>query len=132
MKVNAMLNKLENIRQEEQQMAEELERLQTIAKGLGGGGDDTRKTPRPDRMENAAINIEAEKDRQAYKRREFYLFKQEVKSIFWALEDHAQAYILEEYYVRGLTVRQIAEDIGMSKSWVDEKRQEGLRRLMQR
>ena len=130
MRLNAMLNKLEYIRAEEQRMAEELERLETIAKGLGGGGgDDSRKTPRPDRMETAAINIDMEKDRQAYKRREFYLFKQEVKGIFWALEDHAEAYVLEEYYVRGRSVRQIADEFGMSKSWVEQKKQSGLRRL---
>lgn len=133
MRLEAMLSRLDQLLEEKRQMDAEIERLEVIAKGLGGGGgDDSRKTPRPDRMENAVINMDAERDRQAYKRREIYLCKQEVKSIFWALEDHAQAYVLEAYFVDGMTTRQIAADLGMSKSWVEDKKQAGLRRLMQK
>ena len=132
MRLEAMLSRLDQLLEEKRQMDAEIERLEVIAKGLGGGGDDSRKTSRPDRMENAVINIDMERDRRAYKRREIYLRKQEVKAIFWALEDHAQAYVLEAYFIDGMTTRQIAADLGMSKSWVEDKKQAGLRRLMQK
>ena len=131
MNINAMLNKLNDILEEEQRMRQEIERLETKAQGMGGGGgDDGRKTPRPDKMENAAIEVEQAKDRQAYRRREIMIYRQEAMATFWRLQDHAEAYVLDLYYIRGLTVRQIAEEIGMSKSWVDDKKQQGIRRLM--
>ena len=130
MNVDRMIAKLEQCLEDMRQMRLEIERLETKAKGLGGsGGDNGRKTPQPDRMENAAIKIDLERDRQAYRRREIYLFRQQALAIIWSIEDHAQSYVLDLYYVRGMTTRQIAEDIGMSKSWVEEKKQSGLRRL---
>lgn len=130
MNVDRMIAKLEQCLEDMRQMRLEIERLETKAKGLGGSGHEHgSKAPRPDRMENAAIEIDLEKDRQAYRRREIYLFRQQALAIIWSLEDHAQAYVLDLYYVRGMTTRQIAEDIGMSKSWVEEKKQSGLRRL---
>ena len=130
MNVDRMIAKLEQCLEDMRQMRLEIERLETKAKGLGGsGGDNGRKTSQPDRMENAAIKIDLERDRQAYRRREIYLFRQQALAIIWSIEDHAQSYVLDLYYVRGMTTRQIAEDIGMSKSWVEEKKQSGLRRL---
>lgn len=126
-----MLTKLIRILEEEQEMQMEIERLETIAEGLGGSGNDgERKTSRKDRMESAAIEVDLEKDRQAYRKREFYIFRQQALEIFWSLPDHAASYVLDLYYVLGMSTRQIAEYIGMSQSWVSKKKLEGERSLM--
>lgn len=125
-----MLIKLTRILEEEQQMQLEIERLETVAKGLGSAAGDTgRRVAQKDKMERAEINLLLEKDKQAYKRREFYIFRQQALEVFWSLPDHATSYVLDLYYVRGMSTRQIAEHIGMSKSWVANKKLEGERRL---
>lgn len=131
MNIRVMLRTLEEILEEEKEMQLEIERLETHAKGLGGSGyDGGHKSSQKDRMANGTIEVDLEKDRQAYRKREFYLFRQQALAIFWSLKDHAQSYVLEEYYVRGKSFREIADQFGMSKSWAEKKEKEGLRRLM--
>lgn len=130
MNVDEMFSKLRQILKEEKRIQLEIERLEEVARGYGGSDNlDGRKVPRPDRMENAVIRMCMKKDRLEYQRRENRIYRQRAHEVFLTLRDPQTEYILECYYIRGMTVRDIAADIGMSIGWICNKKQQGERSL---
>lgn len=59
--------------------------------------------------------------------RKNYLLKLEASKRFWEIDDKAAAYILCIHYAQGLSLREVADSIGMSKEFVTKKCREGIR-----
>lgn len=99
----------------------EIERLTALAEGLGGvgyGSDAPRGSTSGDRLERGSIDLSEYKTAVKRDRRARALIRFTALSIIWTELEPAAAYVAEAMTDRGLTVDEIATELGYSKSWI--------------
>lgn len=122
------LQKLLRYLREEKQIQEHLDQYKTEAEGLGGAGyTEGRRMHRPDKMEIATIKLSMERDKLSPRLEEIETYREQADEVFKAIGDEDIRIVLRAYYLDGKSIRQAAKAIGKSKSWVENKKQEGER-----
>lgn len=118
-KITRALIALNKIGITERQESRELERLTTLAEGVGGQGfgGEPHGGGVSDRLASSAVRLSEYKDKIKKERRARLEIKAAALRLIWSELDAYTAYVAIEYAYAGKEVKEIARESGMSVSW---------------
>lgn len=115
---------------EERAVREEVDYLEAKAESTGATRLDkvgSKSNRTGSSMEAASIKLAEAREKMSRINRKNYKLKLEATIRFWEIDDKAAAYVLTIHYILGLSLREVADSIGMSKEFVTKKCREGIR-----
>lgn len=90
-------------------------------KAVQYGNDTSRGTVNGDRLQNDVIKIEAYTKKFAPERRERFMLRAEASLEFAGFLETDEAELMRMRHTNQMTVRQIADKVGMSVGWVSQR-----------